>query len=321
MKRLFFSLMLLSASCFAMPYNPVERMPGSLSFRADWIFFSPTSESVYYATTIGGSHPNTRIANRLDKYQSGYRLGAAYAFCHCNSYFSAMWTDLMFNHENEYTGAALIGNAPAFGLTFPAAIFSSQAHDFHFHSLDLIFGQKIVSKPCIDLDIFAGVQYGWFISKDHFFYRTALSSLEVEGNGDFWGWGPQIGISAEAPLWHSFNFTGTLSSGLLIGKPHVKYMARLPQIEIHEANAWRTVPFIDCGLGISYDFCINTFQCLRRLFAKEFHCSLEAGYEAVSYFDALATIRTFDVSNAGNVLDVYRNVTMHGPYVAIDICY
>lgn len=323
MKRLVLSLILLSSSCFAIPFNPTERMPGTLSFRADWIFFAPTSESVYYATTIGGSHPDTRIANRLDSYHSGYRLGAAYAFCHCNCYFSAMWTDMRASHLSQYTGTVFAGNVPPIGIVpLAVATFSEQFHHFHYHALDFIFGQKIVSKPCIDLDIFAGVQYGWFISHDRFFYSTVTpSSTEIKSNGDFWGWGPEIGIAAEAPIWHSFNFSGTLSTGALIGKPHVLYVTRPVLVAFHEADAWRTVPFIDCALGISYDFCINTFRCLRGFFCKEYHCTIEAGYEAVSYFDALVNIRTFDPVNVGNVLDDYRNVTMHGPYIAFDVTW
>lgn len=341
MKRLLATLTLCFSATLGLgqAYTPAIRNPGDLSILGEWIFFSPNSESRTFGAFQNGplGGPGQRFANRFDDFYSGYRVGAAYAFCECNRFFSFLWTSLSADNERTVTSPGITntlfpGNLPPSLLALSPVGRAFQYHKFAYHSAQATFGQKVICNPCLNLDIFEGLHYAWLSSRDRFFYSNAStgSSVAVKGFNNFWGFGPEVGLHAAVPVWNKLSFTSTCSAALLAGKPDTNYIATAIALGVPVAGAqaltseraWRVVPFANVSVGLSYDFCLpRLWECVQRLFRRGFKGSVELGYEGLAYFNGLTEIRSVDDLDSGNVLDVYRNVTMHGPYLRATISF
>lgn len=316
----------------ATPYTPRQRCPGDFSLEAEWLYFSPVSESRYFALEPFGTIPyqGTRKASHMDQFHSGYRLGAAYAFCDCDRFFSFTWTSFKVNQRTDVSGAAFYNSVDSTrGDQEAPSAFTTQR--FNYYAIDAVLGQRVLCNRCVSMDLFAGVHYGHLISRAHdtfnIFEEGTLNNIKHAN--DFWGVGPEIGFDAEAPIWCGFSLNGNVTTSCLIGKPRSIldiYSDASPDaggipLFINERR-WRLVPYLDLRLALNYVYscpCNNGW--MQRCFSRGLRLSLDVGYEVLSYFDGLTKVTGIIGTNLSGSMEQSRNVTMHGPFVAAAITF
>ncbi len=322
------------------PYTPTQRCPGDFSVEAEWIYFSPNSESKYFAIDNGfgvaTSITGERKAVEFDTFHSGYRVAAAFTFCdnECDRYASVTWTSLKA-HETRHLSDTAVGRSIVPTDLPPSVIapdeagfpFASGSHHFSYYALDGVVGQKILCDCCMDIDLFVGLHYAHFITKEHDVFLTGagISSAILREQNNFWGIGPELGINAVAPIWCGFSLVGNISSAFIAGRPSSSLDvagAVATRYDLHNDRKWRLVPYLDLRLGLNYDFCLPcNFDCLCSCFPSGFRGSIAAGYEALTYFNALGSIVSLNNDTPSATIDDYRNVTMHGPFVAVALSF
>lgn len=319
---------------YATPYIPSQRCPGDISIAAEWIYFSPTSETRYFAlqnAQAAAPINGTRQAVCFDDFHSGYRVGAAYSLCQCDAYVSLTWTSLKASRSRSLTdpaGVYLSTDAPP--VTVAAGTFATSAvadQRFRYYAIDGIVGAKALCNCCISTDLFAGVHYAHFQARgtEHLSTVVTGGATALELTNTFWGVGPEVGINTSAPIWCGLALVGNASGGLIVGNPRssVKAFGNSTSYIAANERCWRLVPYFDLRLGLSYDFSLPCcFDCVSCCFPRGFRGSFAVGYEAISYSHALSTIRSIGSSVATGsavAIDDHRNVTMHGPYVAASL--
>ncbi len=314
------------STVFGSPYTPTQRCPGDFSVEAEWIYFSPNSESRYFAienATLVAPVNGEREAVPFDNFHSGYRVAAAFTFCdnECDRYASVTWTSLKAHESRTLTrptATLLPADVPPI-VGFTGFTSATGSHHFSYYAVDGVVGQKIICDCCVDVDLFAGVHYAHFLTRENDVFGANAVTL-VEHN-DFWGVGPEFGINAVAPVWCGFSLLGNISTAFIAGKPRSTLdvgTTTIASYNVHNERRWRLVPYVDLRLGLNYDFCLPCgFDCLSNCFPSGFRGSIAVGYEALTYFNALGSIVATDNVLLSSTIDQYRNVTMHGPFIAV----
>lgn len=300
-------------------HAPPMACSGKTSIEGEWIYFSPTSETSYYAvstTTEGIDVSDEKVGAQLDDYHSGIRVSASHYFCNCSNFISATWAHLQAENESEVSGniSSLFfsPNQVLSGDYSNNGPFAKDHKKFNYSALEVIFGQSFLDNCRVRVTAFGGIHYTHLRSEDTFSIIVNPIGLPTNGivNGkiqnNFWGIGPELGVTLAGNLGCRFSLKGTATGAFLIGKPQARFSANghpeggetLTNFTSNVQRDWRTVPYGNIRLGGSYEFRVYCFQ-----------GSIEVGYEALSYFAGLA--------NAANDINFYsyRNVTMHGPYV------
>jgi hypothetical protein len=317
-------------------FTPNFSCPREVTVEAEWIYFSPASETSYYAMTAAVTSPflvESREANRLDDFYSGYRVSAAYNF-ECDNFAVVTWTDLRAQHNAKISVDAPIAIFPI--LVPPSLIgsdtifgdFASDQIHFHYSALEVIFGQKLISFMGINLTGLGGIHYARLNSKENFFYSITDPSIATflgENRSTFWGIGPELGLTFDKRIGCGFYICATATSAFLIGHPLDKsFTASLNDegvsiafSDITNQRPWRVVPYTDIRIGVNYT--LNSFFSFCNL-----HClsgNLEIGYEVPVYFNGLSNIRTDNNVQLGISFDDYRNVIMHGLFALLALSF
>lgn len=330
-------LNLCTALCLSMVAYGYHNISYDKNFfaQAEWLYFSPNSESRYYYTEVTtlpvfpGNYPDgTRKANRLDDYYSGYRLTLGYLPANAVLYGLVSWSDLKANHSTSVTNNA--GLLPVIGL--PEMLdsffgpFASLSTHFHYWALDALLGNTFYNGACFKTDIFGGLQYAKLTSKNNFRYidfpnsetgfQNEINGSEVE---EFWGIGPLLGCQTRVALFGGISAFAEGKGAILIGQPKnistfnfitdpITAPDASVSLNIHNERVWRCVPVLDIELGLNYDFC---YRCLNG--------AITLGYEVLAYFDALSTLNFEDNAAHGVSFDDHRNVYLQGLTLGLSI--
>lgn len=341
MKPFRLAILFLMIPLIAFAYTPDKAMRKGFSVGAEWIYFSPTSETTEFATQVPGPGffnqaeqqtitpprqpklPTTTIEtfdNRLDKYYSGYRVFGSYSFCCCDAFLAVTWTDLQVDRKSGATAS----NFDVFVLDTFSLVEAQNAEDkinFRYSAVDGVFGIGILSNCYLDFTIYGGVHYARLKSNEK---TVATNPVEVgitRLNAKYWGVGPEMGLSMEGLVGCGFSLRGTATGAFIIGKSETaesneEFTNRIigsgEYLDI--PDVWRVVPYGDLRVSGVYDFCFPCSACgLSRIFGCNFRGSIEAGYEALVYSGALIDfVNDFSFNN-------FRSVTMHGPFVSLAI--
>jgi len=318
---------------------------GAFFFDASWIYFSPVSETTYYAVQahvnntgpiVGRYAFGERFANKFTSFYSGWRLLGGYVFDECaDSYVAFKYTQLKAHHSDSapFNSAGLLPtNIPKDVQTQRFYATGSASHKFAYYSFEGVFGLGALHCQCYDFDFFGGVHYANIRSHDCAQFTNP--GIVVFGTNDdtYWGVGPELGCTVDRDFACGFSFTGQITSAFLIGKPKSSLFAvssdipTKPLFVFNDSN-WRVVPFADVRLGMKYDLDIR--RCFSSLFncGRSIQCALEFGYEALTYFNAISQIELITpgallfAAEGGFSFDYFRNITMHGPYLSLSLTY
>lgn len=297
-----------------------------LSAGAEWIYFSPRSESFKFAELVHVESvlPNqvnsvSPVATPFDRYFPGYRV---YASLQIGCFtLGGRYTHLKACKSSSVTAASpssFIIN-PFSTLLSDFASFASQAKCFRYEAGDALLQWQCLCNCLFSAEIFGGVHYAYLSDRSRVTYvvniSPSVSPFIASGTRQsrFDGAGPELGVSLLARLPCGFGIHGAALGGLVIGKhkgpvPFSQFDlttgALIGNQGLFPSNEWRTVPFGDIRLGISYTFCLP--------FLPFIVGAIEGGYEGLVYYEGL-------LNNGAAVLNfrTFRDVIMHGPYISV----
>lgn len=334
MNKIIALLTILTLSLTSYAYVPSNSLSQGVSIGAEWIYFSPTSESVAIGavTTFGNNTESIRNSiNQFDEFHSGYRLFASFDFCNCKSFFAATWTDFKMTHSLDLS----ISDNQEFGSylllenIFILEIFESASDhkDFHYSALDAIVGRDLLCNCCFDAKLFAGLHYARLNSVDRpqivgerrDFFNPPPGSFIINGRvqSTFWGIGPEIGASIEGNIGCGFSFQGIATGAIIMGSSKNSISQSGPEspVDFIWNTGWRTVPYGDIRLQANYAFCCPGF-CW-----DLFKGVISVGYETLVYCNGLLSQGAESAGNNIFEFNIYRNVTMHGPFVSLALAF
>lgn len=189
--------------------------------------------------------------------------------------------------------------------------------DTRYDAGDLTFGQKLDVGQRIRLHPFMGVRYAYIDVKNTAEYtpydasNNALGLISGTQEGTFSGIGPRFGSDAQINLGQGFSVRGRLGLSALIGSsdPSLDYITTdyatntaTPYSFNHDSRT-QVVPELDGRLGLNYTYDFNSNMAL----------GVEAGWQAVNYFNAVAQESTTDGS-----ID-HSNFALQGPYARLQL--
>lgn len=338
MRKILLALTFMIQATQTWGYVPLRSLHEPFLVGAEWIYFSPASESVSYAILASGSNPTITplnqeiIENRLDDFYSGYRVFGAYALCEQNIFIAGRYTHLSAKHSSsievpiptafpptETVTFLLLG--PSFSNLF--GDFASDIRTFSYTAADGIVGFPCLCCPNFFFYVFAGAHYAEITTKDSFVFRLPPApgipfNELIFGNlkNKFWGVGPLIGVRGEKCLGNCFSLQGTVSGSVVIGKTTdqnintvIDFLGGTSDVSTISAKGlYRGVPYGNVNVGANYSF---FYPCCDH----ELGFILEVGYEAMVYYKALAELRDLGLFDDTS----YHNVTMHGPYLSLTV--
>lgn len=325
MKKFLISFVVGLTPLVAFAFVPIQEENG-FSIGAEWIYFSPTSESVTYANLVSvsvGGRSDHLQNNRMDQFYSGYRVLGSYTFCDHGCFLAARWTHLDASHHSSITAPAGSTINALFNIPLVLPLFTqaeAQTH-FSYSSVDGIMGCSLLPCSCFKLIGTIGIHYVNLHSNNHFLFNEPVALLQ-KLEEDFWGVGPEMGLDFGADIGCHFSLFGSVTGAFLAGKPKEKFvnytgapLAPLTLMLQPQEESWKLVPYGDFSLGISYfyDLC-DCWSCFTNTSVQ-----LTVGYEAMVYWQGLYRLSPSSSANifATNELHfVDRNITMHGPFVS-----
>jgi len=297
----------------------------AFSLGAEWIYFSPNSESVYYAilsTPNGAGSFDEVESNKLDQFYSGYRVFGSFGFCSDYTFYGR-WSHLNATHMSSITatGASSITNLFGVPATLTPFSFAEAKTEFTYSAFEALFECPLLTCSCFDLFGAAGIQYVHLCTDNHFSFGGA-TPLSQKLQSHFWGIGPELGLEGVGSLGCGFSLFGNLMGAFLIGQPKEKLLSNASGTPFSlkpRKESWRVVPYADIRLGASYLFCFRLPCCENAM-----RLQLDAGYEALVYWQALRELSPSNSSNplaTGELYTFDRNTTMHGPFIALSFFY
>jgi len=310
-----------------------------LELQSEFLYFKPTLDQSHYVISstnnrFGGNvYPDGRRHMNHSRYSPGFRVGASYSLC-CENAIDARFTQLRSHHSNSVSGPFLFDTIgyPGDGAQFPEDTTyegTARSHrHFRYYAGDLNLSRLTFSSFCPEnLSFFIGLHYAHIRVKEHFdSVGTGIDGSTVTPVSNhltrqtkFWGIGPQFGID------YHYDFTclgdGLLSltangrTALLCSNTHARFRYVTTRtgpvgVNIHNDSLWRVTPTVDARLGLSYKFCVCCTE-----------VKVEGGYEFIWYHHCFDGITGLDVAYAGDTIDLYSNLNLHGPYLSLQIAF
>lgn len=300
---------------------------GNCGIQAEYLYLKPSFEHSYYAissstfTTPDGS----RVNNEPD-FHSAFRVGGFYNFCNCKNDLNIRYTHLRGSSKDSVEGTFLFntqgfpGNGVQIGQ--PITGFINSNLNFKYYAGDVVFGQLLIQDCPFNLTLFGGLHTAYIGFRENIFTfeRTISFSNTLEEKSHLWGIGPEIGMNFQY-FFPKFcggrlSVIGDVRGSLLISKTdaELQFSTASPvggsSRKIHNDKNWKGIPVFDLIIGLNY---VYPFRC--------FNISLEIGYEAINYRNAINTIVFVDDTYPGNSLDVYSDLSIQGPYFALGIFF
>ncbi|MCC5792775.1 MAG: hypothetical protein JJT82_09255 [Legionellaceae bacterium] len=232
----------------------------------------------------------------------GYQLEGSYHFSTGND-ISLNWT----HYDHDVTRSGLAGN-------FPAGISAlSLRVDNIFDQVNVLMGQHVDMGLRKKARFYAGLQYARIRSEIHNHYATPLPTvlgpepLRAAVYTETKGVGPVIGIDYSYDLANGFSVTANTASSLLFGNGRYssQFILSATNLVVPNFSSYAgkksVIASLEGKLGINYAHALHHGV-----------LNVEAGYQALNYFDALQT-RSF--SALDQLSDT--NFALYGPYFGV----
>lgn len=308
-----------------------------IKLSAELLYFKPGIEQSSYAITsisnaVGGEFfPSGKRHHNRANYKPGFRIEGKYDLC-CSNAIDGRFTYFRAGHSDSASGDFLFDTIgyPGEGAQAPEDTrYSGTAriHDrYRYYAGDLTFNRLSLCSCVDNLYLLFGLHYANIHHKTHF---TGIgNSLDgstlvpvnnlLNSRSRFWGIGPQLGLEYTYHLpqtcWGVFSLTANMRAALLCSKTNASFhystlrTAGTEGVNLKNDHVWRVNPAFDARIGGSYDFCFCGYE-----------GKLELGYEWVWYHNSINSITGYDVAFPGDSLDVYSNLSLHGPYLKVGV--
>ncbi len=305
------------------------------------LYLQPMSSNLNYAAEafpLPLPSPNWEIFDIKPDYHFGFDVGASVVCHERNSSVILNWEHFYSKDTASYVVATNDMVGPFFEIGPDAALYTeTKGHaTFHFDGVNLDYGVFVNFGECLKTNLYAGVN-GVHIKQTMFSEysnadKTVVRSIEVPSS--FIGAGPQVGLDFAYLIMDDFTFTGATKASLLVGtqKNHTTYQALSPALSLLDITPPNTqhisvhkrtqlVPAFEGRLGLAYAY----------TFCNDFTVSLEAGYQAQVYFNALQSVDMGSEVNtppvAPDTIGVFArtfhrtisNFALAGPYLALNV--
>lgn len=313
----------------------------ALEFSA--LFLKPMSSSLHYAAEalpLPAPTPNWKISEIHPDYHFAFDVGITGAL-HCTN------TNVMLNWEHFHSrdsASKTVHTQNMVGPFFtigPDASPYNEAHGhvhFRFEEINLDYGILVNFGDRAKTNLFAGVSYAYIkqtlTSKYSSPGDTYTRSIRTPSR--FSGVGPQVGLNFSYRIVEGFHLAGNAMASLFVGsmKNHTIYESVSPLLgplgitppnrqKTKTARKTQVVPGLEGKLGLAYSYS----------FLKHYMVSIEAGYEAQIYFNAIQAtdmgsevpLNTVQAPTVGVYARTFQenlsNFALAGPYATVNLAF
>lgn len=313
------------------------------SFAAEFtaLILQPSSSRLYYAAEafpLPVPSPNWEIYELHPDYRFGFDVGI-------NGVFHSTNTNLMLNWEHFHSTTSSSVTVPGEDMLGPFFTIGPDASpyniasgkvSFHFEEVSLDYGMFVSFGDRVQTNLFAGVSYAYIKQSltSNYSSSDGTDTRSISTPSSFSGAGPQAGLSFTYRFIDGFHLVGDAAASLLVGsmKNHTTFKSVSPLLDgldITPSNTQTTqiakrtqvVPGFEgkLGLGYTYNFC------------KHYMFTLEAGYEAQIYLNAIQStdmgsevpLNTVEPTTVGVFARTFQrnlsNFALAGPYVTVNL--
>lgn len=308
------------------------------------MWLKPHGSNLDYAVqtfTLAPLSPSWKVYEVHPDYSLGYDASFKIYFNRCKT-----WVTLDYQHFHSSNSAHVVVDdlanrvGPFFEVGPEAAVYK-QAHgnaSFTLDELNLDYGISFDFCDRLRTSLFGGVSFARvrqtlnnrYSSLDDVFSR----SIEVPSN--FRGVGPQLGIDFAYKVWECLDVTGSSVGAILIGEQsnHTEFQSFSPNLVkdgqffgndqfTHVKERTQSVPVFTQRLGLAYSI----------LFCCCYDLTIEAGYEAKVYFNAIQSVdissevvnvpepQNSDAVNARTFHRTLSNFVLSGPYLNLSLAF
>jgi len=319
-------------------------------FRA--LFFKPGANNLYYAaeafpfdTAIPDQviSPHWNIYDVHPTYRFGFDVGFRTVFHTRQSSLYANWE----HFQSTTSQTALAVSTP----TYPNPMmgpFSSIGPDaagydiaaqgcvsFYFNEVNLRYGQYVIFGDYLETNFFGGISFADLHQEMRSSYTgTGDIAQVITVPTSFIGAGPQFGFDFSYDIVKGLNFTGQVTTALLMGtgKNHTNYASFSPLLAAGGdpvpnlqntcvQNKMKVVPSLSERLGLAYFL----------PFRNHYMAKLEVGFEAKIFLNAFESTNlasgVIDVTPYDNTVGVFARTfertvssfSLSGPYIAFSM--
>lgn len=252
----------------------------------DLLLLSATNVDLPYALPASGLGPvnvlNGPAATAESQYETGFRVGANYAFDDCNSLMGTFWHFDSSDRDQE----SLPGTGGSFFralLTDPGtqnvaadSLATRSRYDIDFTMIDLVWKKAIYRNESTLVNAVVGARYA-HLSQDLVATYQILGTTTVDMDTDFHGIGPRLGIDADS----------VSSSGFLVyGNAHANFLVGVFESDYRQNNVFagaqsftsyedsRFITQLELELGVGWQSCCGKYR-------------ITAGYYMAGWFNAV----------------------------------
>jgi Legionella pneumophila major outer membrane protein precursor len=287
---------------------------GMWSFGATAVLLQPVSNNFTYNNTNTDNATNYQSVDQ--SYHWWFGADVSYAFPGNGRDVTLAYEGL---HGSDSDSSVGTYNAGTLVAPVELPLGAEGKTDTSYDAGDLVFGQKLDVGQRIRLHPFVGLRYAHIDVKN----TANYTELDANGNsagvttsgtqeGTFSGIGPRFGSDAQINLGQGFSIRGRLGLSALMGSsdPTLSYVTTdtttnpttVAPYSINQDSSTRVVPEMDGRLGLNYTYDFNSNMAL----------GVEAGWQAVNYFNAVAQ-ESIDGS-----ID-HSNFALQGPYARLQL--
>lgn len=295
--------------------------PGNVTVPCETKLWDLGADALYFRSVFGANkgyqytfNPSTQINPELKDVKNdwnwGFRIVGSYHFNTGND-VTANWTH--FSSTSKF--ANILAPVPTSATT--AVFFPSRLENNNrFDQANIVLGQRVDMSMRDRMRFYGGMQYANIQSMGQSVIANPIvaqlthgSPINIFNNTSFQGFGPAIGIDYSYDLFGGLSLIANGAGSLVYGTARYHEGFVVTNFNLIEAQVSARkkaiVPSLEAKLGINY--------------ACNFHdvmVNIDAGYQAINYFNALTT-QQFQVPTNPPTASV--NYGLFGPYFGMKL--
>ncbi len=302
--------------------HPGLKPDDGLGFSAEWLYMQLSASQPEYVINSSAGSATVIVGDRIatsQNWHSGYRATGVYSIQDGLGEIFARWTAFpRMEEKDSESGTGLFGvlNHPAGNVNQQSGT-ATIRDEYELQCIDLLLKQKVIRRPCYSLSLNGGVQYVHLDFDENIFYPHSSNSYKIEYRSKIKGVGPEIGADYLYGFSKCFTFVGSLYGGGLLSLMNKSFeqvtTAGSLTAQVENDKYWTFVASMDLRMGFRYSLPIRMKQYGWRL--NCWHLDIEAGYEILSFFNAMERIYFVGNNSSGSSFNERRTLTMQGPYL------
>jgi hypothetical protein len=267
--------------------------PGNVTVPCEMRLWDLGADALYFRSIFGANkgyqfrfNPareiNPVLKDVKNDWNWGFRIVGSYHFNTGND-VTMNWTH--FSSTSRYGN--ILAPLPFEGtlVRFPAFFGANN----RFDQANIVLGQHVDFSPHDRMRFYGGMQYANIQSMGQTYIVNPLIALVTEGspinifnNTSFQGIGPSIGVDYSYDLFNGLSLTANGSGSLVYGTARYHEGVVVTNFSLIQAQVSTLkraiVPSLEAKLGLNYAYHF-----------REIMVNIDAGYQAINYFNALIT--------------------------------